>query len=192
MQLHGIMSAVWIAIAAISLSSSVASAGEYVMDEEEGRAGLTIGIGVGAGHLECAGEYCNGVTEAGGLDAHAGVVFRPYLAVVGDVWAMAHTEDRLTVSQSMATIGPRVWLLPRLWLSAGIGVARASYNYDAEIVEIEDSTEWNPAGMAAFGVELLSGDKFALDVQMRTGTGFFNDGDTRIYNLSLGIGANWY
>jgi len=191
MKHHGTMNAVWIAVASICLSTGVAFAGGEHYEREQ-REGLTIGIGVGAGHLECGGEYCNHTTVAGGLDAHVGVVLQPYLAIVADIWAMAHTEERLTVSQSMATVGPRVWLLPRLWVGAGIGAARASYNYDIEITQLEDSTEWNPAGMVAVGLELLSRDTFGLDIQLRSGAGLFNDSETRIYNMSLGIGANWY
>jgi hypothetical protein len=55
-----------------------------------------------------------------------------------------------------------------------------------------DSTEWNPAGMAALGFEILGGDEMALDLQLRAGSGFFSEAETRIYNLSLGVGVNWY
>jgi hypothetical protein len=178
------------AITLISVAPTVAAADQ--LQEEDSRAGITIGIGAGLGHLECTGDMCDGVTEAGGLDAHIGLVFLPQFALMADVWGMAHYENRLTVSQSMVTVGPQVWLLPRVWLRAGVGVARASYNYDAEIVEFMDSTDWVPAAMAAAGVELIGGNDFVMDLQLRAGSGFFNDADTEVRNISLGIGANWY
>jgi hypothetical protein len=190
MKLNTVLVSALSAITLVAVAPSAASA--QIEDDADDRAGLTIGIGAGMGHLECSGDMCDGVTEAGGLDAHIGVVLAPQFAIMGELWGMAHAEDRLTVAQTMATVGPQVWVVPRLWLRAGIGVARASYNYDAEVVEFMDSTDWVPAAMAAAGVELISGRDFVMDLQLRAGAGFFNEGDTEIQNLSIGLGANWY
>ncbi|ACY17171.1 outer membrane beta-barrel protein [Haliangium ochraceum] len=171
---------------------SLASADEiYVERDVEQRSGFTIGLGLGGGHLECEGEGCDGVTEAGGINVNAGVMLSPNFAIMGDVWAMGHTEDRLTLTHSMLTVGPQVWFGP-LWARAGVGAARASFNYDAGIVDVMDETETVPAAMVGAGVEVLSTPEFALDLNLRAGSGFFNDGDTRVQNLSLGVGANWF
>lgn len=162
-----------------------------VTEEEEQRDGLAIGVELGGGHMECAGEGCDGVTEAGGLSLNVGAMLTPNLAIMADGWIMGHTEDRLTLTHAMATIGPQLWVGP-FWVRGGIGVARASFNYDAGIIDIGDKTESVPAAMAALGVEVLSTKDFALDVRLRGGTGFFHDGDTQVRNLSLGVGANWY
>ena len=162
-----------------------------VVEEEEKRDGLAIGVELGGGHMECEGEGCDGVTEAGELGLNVGVMLTPNLAIMADGWLMGHTEDRLTLTHAMATVGPQLWLGP-FWVRGGVGVARASFNYDAGIIDIGDKTETVPAAMAALGVEVLSTKDFALDVRLRGGTGFFNDGDTEVRNLSLGVGANWY
>ncbi|GAB4513933.1 MAG: hypothetical protein Tsb0020_32320 [Haliangiales bacterium] len=177
-------------LAATGLATAGLSSAAWAQSDD--RTGLTIGIGAGLGHLECAGEYCDGVTEALDLNAHLGALLAPQLAVTGDVWLMAHSQDRLSVSQTMVTGGIQAWVVPRLWLRAGVGVARAAYSYDATVVDIMDTTEWVPAAMAGAGVEVITGNSFVLDVQLRAGSGFFNDGDTEIRNLSLGLGANWY
>lgn len=162
-----------------------------VVEEEEQRDGLAIGVELGGGHMECEGEGCDGVTEAGELGLNVGVMLTPNLAIMADGWLMGHTEDRLTLTHAMATIGPQLWIGP-FWVRGGVGVARASFNYDAGIIDIGDKTESVPAAMAALGVEVISTKDFALDVRLRGGTGFFNDGDTEVRNLSLGVGANWY
>jgi hypothetical protein len=162
-----------------------------VVEEEEQRDGLAIGVELGGGHMECEGEGCDGVTEAGELGLNAGVMLTPNFAIMADGWLMGHTEDRLTLTHAMATVGPQLWLGP-FWVRGGVGVARASFNYDAGIIDIGDKTETVPAAMAALGVEVISTKDFALDVRLRGGTGFFNDGDTEVRNLSLGVGANWY
>jgi hypothetical protein len=110
---------------------------------------------------------------------------------MADGWMMGHTEDRLTLTHGMATIGPQLWIGP-FWVRGGLGVARASFNYDAGLVDIGDKTETVPAAMAALGVEVLATKDFALDVRLRGGTGYFRDGDVKVHNVSLGVGANWY
>jgi hypothetical protein len=162
-----------------------------VVEDEEERDGLAIGVELGGGHMECEGTGCDGVTEAGELGLNVGVMLTPNLAIMADGWLMGHTEDRLTLTHAMATIGPQLWIGP-FWVRGGVGVARASFNYDAGIIDIGDKTETVPAAMAALGVEVISTEDFALDVRLRGGTGFFNDGDTEVRNLSLGVGANWY
>lgn len=174
--------------------AGIASAQDQVLvvEEEEERDGLAIGVELGGGHMECASEVgCDGVTEAGGLSLNIGAMLLPNLAIMADGWIMGHTEDRLTLTHAMATIGPQLWIGP-FWVRGGVGVARASFNYDAGLVDIGDETESVPAAMAALGVEVISTKDFALDIRLRGGTGFFHDGDTEVRNLSLGVGANWY
>jgi hypothetical protein len=172
-------------------ASQAAAQDEVIVVEEEQRDGLTIGVELGGGHLECEGVGCDGVTEAGGLSVNVGAMVTPNFAIMGDAWMMGHREDRLTLTHGMATIGPQLWLGP-FWVRGGVGVARAAFNYDAGIIDIGDKTETVPAAMAAVGVELIATKDFALDVRLRGGSGFFNDGDTQVRNLSLGLGANWY
>lgn len=164
---------------------------DVIVVEREERGGLALGVELGGGHMECEGEGCDGVTEAGGLSVNAGVLLTPNFGIMVDGWMMAHREDRLTLTHGMATIGPQLWIGP-FWVRGGVGVARASFNYDAGPVDVGDKSDTVPAAMAALGIEVISTPDFALDVRLRGGTGFFNDGDTEVRNLSLGLGANWY
>jgi hypothetical protein len=187
-----ILSALGTAVVLVLAGASQASAQEEVIVvEEEQRDGLTIGVELGGGHMECDGVGCDGVTEAGGLSVNVGALITPNFAIMADAWMMGHREDRLTLTHGMATIGPQLWLGP-FWVRGGVGVARAAFNYDAGIVDIGDKTETVPAAMAAVGLEVIATKDFALDVRLRGGTGFFHDGDTEVRNLSLGLGANWY
>lgn len=172
-------------------ASQAAAQDEVLVVEKEQRDGLTIGVELGGGHMECEGVGCDGVTMAGGLSVNLGAMITPNLAIMGDAWVMGHREERLTLTNGMATIGPQLWMGP-FWVRGGLGVARAAFNYDAGIIELQDKTETVPAAMAAVGVEVISTKDFALDLRLRGGTGFFHDGDTKVRNISLGLGANWY
>lgn len=186
-----------IALIGISLlvlgSASTAFAND---NDDEERSGLMFGIGLDAGHLElavgaCPGQ-CEGVTEAGGVNVHLGLMLTPKLAIVGELWGMGHMEENLFVSQAIATVGPKLWLGDRFWVKGGVGAARAGFRYDTAIGDFDDSTDYVFAASAATGFELISTDDFALDLQLRGGSGFFGTADTRIRNLSAGVGINWY
>jgi hypothetical protein len=185
-----------IVLLALGLAPALASADiqEYeVQKKGTDRDGFIIGLGAGVGHLQCDGIGCEDLTEAAGLSIQLGAMIGPRFAITGDLWAMAHRENRLTLTQGIATVGPQVWLMDRLWLRAGVGVARSGFNYDAEIVDISDRSDYVPAATGALGVELVATDDFALDVQLRAGAGFFHeDTDDQIQNYSLGVGASWY
>ena len=169
---------------------------EYEDYEEEERGGLLFGIGVDAGHLACesiADIGCEGVTPAGGLSAHLGLMLSPSFAIVGNIWSMGHMDDRLFVSQSMASVGPRLWLGDRLWIEGGVGLARVSFNYDAGIADVEDSTDNVVAATAAAGFEFISTKDFGLDLHLRGGAGVYSeDPDLRVRNVGIGLGATWY
>lgn len=165
----------------------------YEEYEDEGRGGLLFGVAVSAGHLQCEGLGCDGATPAGGLDVHIGLMLSSKLAIVGDVWSMAHMEDRVFINQTIATIGPQLWLGDRLWLRAGVGAARAGFNYDAEIADINDMSGNVLAATAGAGFELVSSKDFALDLHLKAGSGFYyDDPDLRVRNIGLGLGATWY
>lgn len=182
-----------IVFAGLALAPAMASADYQELHKGTDRDGFIIGLGVGVGTMQCDGLACDSLNEAGGVNLQLGLMLTPRFAITGDLWAMAHTEDRLTLTQGIASLGPQVWLLDRLWLRVGVGVARSGWNYDAEIVEVSDKSEYVPAGTGALGLEIVSTDDFALDAQLRAGAGFMHDdADDRIQNYSLGIGASWY
>jgi uncharacterized membrane protein YtjA (UPF0391 family) len=189
-----------VALLALSLPAVAARADEGATTgvERQGRTGATFGIDIGAGHMGCTnsdGDDCddqdNDVHEAGGLAIHGGFLVAPNVAILGELWGMTHTNDRLTVSQGILAGAVRFWPVPRLWLQGGVGVAVAKASYDAEIVTFEDESDTVPAAIAGVGFEIVSTDSFGLDVELKGGTGLYRD-DLNIYNLSLGVGVSWF
>jgi hypothetical protein len=187
-----------IVLLSLGLAPALASADiqeyEYeVKKKGTDRDGFVFGIGVGVGHMQCDAIGCEDLTQAAGLNFQLGAMIGPRFAIMGDLWAMAHRENRLTLTQAIASVGPQVWLADRVWLRAGLGVARSGFNYDAEIVDISDRTDLVPAATGALGFELITTDVFALDLQLRAGAGFFHeDSDDRVQNYSLGVGASFF
>jgi uncharacterized membrane protein YtjA (UPF0391 family) len=156
------------------------------------RHGLTLGGGLGIGHISCDGEDCDGANGAAGLDLHIGSMLAPNLGLVLDVWAMSHDDqDYGTFTHAIVTGALRFWLAKPLWIQGGIGVAQASYDYEDDVVDYESTSDTVPAVMGAIGLELLSSRSFALELALRAGTGFFEN-DVEVRNVSLGVGVSWY
>lgn len=158
----------------------------------EGRGGLMIGADLGFGHMSCSGEGCDSFTPSGSFGLHIGGLVTPQVAVIADAWWMYHTENSLTVSQGIMSAAVRFWPVTHFWLELGLGAARIDYRYDGTFAQLTDHTEWVPAFQAAIGVEPIATDHFGLDIALRYGTGFYSDGDYRIHNIALVVGANFY
>jgi hypothetical protein len=161
------------------------------------RQGLTFGIGLGVGSLVADCEECDSSFEAGGLHGHVGVMVSPRLAILGEAWAMAHSNGFLTVYQNLATIAARAWLTPQLWVQGGVGAATAGYRWRGFFVDREDRTESSPGITAAVGYELPIRPNMALDLQLRAGTGFYDKDPVDGYvvkghSVALGAGLAWY
>jgi len=174
---------------------SLASAQEVVVEQQSDyRTGLTGGIGIGAGHIACEDEAdnCDGVNEAGGLNFNLGVMLNPALSLGVDVWGMRHDEDRASFTQGIVAGAVKAWIVPRLWLMGGVGVAQVAWSYDADVVEFSDETDTVPAIIGGVGVELLSTRTLALDVSLRAGTGFYEDENVRVRNVQLGVGLSFF
>lgn len=162
--------------------------------QERTRLGLALGFGLGGGDIVCESEadVCDGVVEAGGFDLHALYMLQQKLGLIFDLWVMAHTEDRFTLSQTITTVGARYWLMPRLWVQGGLGGAHARATYDGPLVNITDRTDSVPGFMVGAGLEVLTGSSFALDLQLKAGTGFYDDDSTKGRNVWFGVGFTWY
>jgi hypothetical protein len=158
------------------------------------------GFGLHAGEIACEGEVCEGVSEAGGVNGTIGWGFGPKLGINFDVWAMAHTEDNLTLHQTIATVNARYWLMPILWIQGGVGGASAGWRYKGPFgAQLEDRTENVPAIALGAGLEVLKGKSFSLDIQLRFGMGFYDEDDDMDGSAdqtgrssSLGVGFTWY
>lgn len=183
-----------LAAAAVLLVPSVASAQQHEQ-EPDPRLGFFGGFGLHVGNISCEGQNCDSFREAVGLDLHAGFAFNPQLAIIGDLWGMANTEDNLTISQTFLTAGVRAWPVRPVWVQAGLGLASARFKYEG-VVGVDGRTDNVPALVLGAGVEVLRGKRFAMDVQLRVGFGFYGDDgseeDTTGRNASLGVGFTWF
>jgi hypothetical protein len=184
-----------IALAFATLSTAAIARVEAQGSDLQGRHGGNFGASIGFGRLGCDdnGNDCSGsgANQAGYLAVHGGVMVSSNVAIMGDLWGMAHTEERFTVSQILLTAAVRVWPVQRFWLEGGLGIARAGIEYDAGVYQYMSRSDVVPAAMLGLGVEVISRRNFALDVELRAGTGFYND-DVSVWIVSLGVGVNWY
>lgn len=183
-----------IAFLSILALAGTAMADEYTASEDAGRRGVLIGVGLQAGHIrfqcnndpDCGSE----VNESGGLNLSLAYMLSPKLALSVDGWAMVHRSEFLnetvTVTHSMLTIGPQIWLLPRIWLRGGLGWARLSM----DVGNFQAESESVLGVMGAVGFEVLTSPRFALDLQLRGGTGFYDGVDA--INAGLGLGFTWF
>lgn len=183
-------------IAAVALAMGAAAAHAQPAQSPQGtRQGVHFGFGIGGGQMSCesTNDICDAtLDEAGGIDLHVGGMINPRLSLQGDVWVMFHTEDRVTISHSITTFAAQYWLFPRLWVKGGVGFAIARAVYDGPLIMLEDETKAVPGIMLNAGYELIAGQSFALDVQLKFGTGFYDDDNIRAHNTALVVGFNWY
>src|SRR5580704_10365153 len=187
-------------VAASSLVATTARADEVIVAADAdyghgGRRGVILGASVDGGDMGCetkGGEDCGGQKAAGGFSGHLGGMLTPRLALMGELWAMGASQDNVTATQVIATAALRGWVTRRLWLQRGLGFARSKVTYDAgDGLMTSDESQTVPAFMAAIGVEIVRTHEFGLDLEARTGTGFY-EGDARIYNGAVGVGASWF
>jgi hypothetical protein len=161
------------------------------------RVGLELGGGLQAGKIYCESEnnFCNGFTEAGGLNLNVSYFFSPKLGITGDLWAMSHREDQFTFTHYVNTVGVKWRPAPILTLQAGIGAAHATLDYDGAIVARATSGD-GFAIMGAVALDVVRARRWALSVEARFGNGFYGedknkDGDPDIVGRNVGIGAGF-
>jgi uncharacterized membrane protein YtjA (UPF0391 family) len=191
----GVIPALLIGGATLLAASGSARADVYVENNATQtyvRQGIIIGGGIGVGHIACDGADCSGVNEAGGLNLQLGGLLSPNLGLLVDAWGMSHTDgDNATFTHAILVGALRYWLVPRLWVQGGVGVAQATWDYSDANVEFTSQSDTVPALMGAAGLELISTPTFAMNLELRAGSGFFED-DVRVRNLQVGLGVDWY
>ena len=185
-----------LAAAAALTSAGVAAAQPQKPHHLPERGGLLFGFGIGGGQMSCQSDQsdiCNATIDgAGSFDVHIGGMISPRLALMGDAWVMYHTENNVTITHAITTLAAQYWLAPRLWIKGGIGGAVARAHYRGILLNIDDRTDSVPGVMVGVGYELLVGRKFAMDVKLKGGTGFYKDNQVRAKNAALILGFNWY
>jgi len=169
------------------------------------RQGLAMGFGLGVGNMsfesgpiEC--YDCETDPAAVGFDFHIGGMLRPRMALLFEVWGTTKQVDyagNTLFTQALVMGALQYWLTPQLWIKGGLGIATLSYSIDGESVEVEcGQPNGEPctggAVMGAVGYEIMSSRKFALDLQLRLGTGVYQGIDDQVNAGTLGVGVNWY
>jgi len=159
------------------------------------RLGLELGGGLQGGKIYCRSEgtFCNGFTEAGGLDLNASYFLTPKLGLTVDLWAMAHTENNFTFTHFVNTVGVKWRPLPILTFQLGIGEAHATLDYNGAVVARATSDN-GFAVMGGAALDVIRSRRWALSVEARFGNGFYggdknNDGKADIVGRNVGVGA---
>jgi hypothetical protein len=160
--------------------------------ERPPRQGLELGAGLWGGNMQCESQNgkCDGFSAAGGANIQASYFFNPRWAIAFDGWGMAHTDNNLTLSHIVSTVGLKWRPVPAITLHAGIGDAHAEWSYAGIVAARSDNAF---AVMAAASLELIAGRRWALSVEARIGTGFYGDangdGMADITARNEGLGA---
>lgn len=153
------------------------------------------GMGTETGAIDCLD--CVGDPLAGGLTFHVGAMITPRLALLVEYAGSVKQLDAVgfnNFSQSMALIGAQYWLTPKVWLKGGFGYAYAAVSYDDGWVVEDQGVADGGALAAAIGYEILSGPRFAIDLQARVGVGVYEslDYSDQIQSGHIGIGLSWF
>jgi hypothetical protein len=183
-------------VAAPSLAAADSATSTSESTRASSRDGVILHIGIGAGRIGCAtddGDDCDGdgTIKAAGIVGEAGFMLSPSLALVGVVSGAANRDDDVELSQWVAAGAVRGWPTRRLWLEGGAGVARTKVEVMGDFLDIEAESEIVPALVGGIGAEVISADKFALDVALRGATGLYED-DVNVYQVTLGVGATFF
>ncbi len=170
--------------------------------DREGRLtwGLSLGIGgmsSDSGPIDCAN--CDYNPLAVEIDVHVGGMLSSRFALMGELQGNVQTleeqgggEGTLSLAQFALMVAAQYWVVPKVWVKGGIGVAHLSFNYDDYYGSAEEPIDDGGVFMVGAGVELLSGRDFALDLQGRYIVGSYDGIDDRISSGTIGIGVNWY
>jgi hypothetical protein len=126
-------------------------------------------------------------------DVFSGAQIAARVAVLADAWSLIHLlpqdapEERGFTTHSLATLGARVWILPTLWLQAGVGVGFLTVVGPSEDVAI------GPAAMVVIGRELRHQPRNGIDISARLGASRFEDEGQHdiFYTLSGVVGYHW-
>ncbi len=159
------------------------------------RSGFNFGLNLGLGDMtSSAGEFvCDDCTQTPVTVAfgfHVGVMLAPNVSLVGEVWGQGRSLDTnsdVVLGQTLYLVGLQYWLSDRFWVKGGLGASALSITEFGKQSGLDDGG----AGMLAIGYELSHSPKFAWDIQIKSGAGFYENGET-IEATTLTTGITWY
>ena len=133
-----------------------------------GRAVVGLDFGIGLLDAVCGGCFAEGGIS---LDVYAGAQLAPRVALVVDAWSLFHliaaenTGGPGVAAHAIATAGARVWLVPRLWVQAGLGGGGLLIAGGPG----DGGADFGPAAMFAVGGELGHKQFSGIDLSIRIG-----------------------
>jgi hypothetical protein len=169
---------------------------------EQTRQGWNLGLSLGVGSMtSSAGDFecldCDTEPPAIAFDLHVGTMIMPRMALQAEAWVQSRALDAYgdsSIGQSMFLLALQYWLTPRFWIKGGLGFASLTVSYNNGFEDVTDNVNDGSAVMGALGYELVSSSSFALDLQLKTGAGIYDDGadGEDISSGVLAVGVNWY
>ena len=164
------------------------------------RVGLELGGGVQGGKIFCDSQngFCNGFSQAAGVNLQVSYFIDRTFGFTADFWAMAHTENNFTFTHIINTVGVKWRPVPIITLQAGVGDAHASLSYGNGNNQLGVTSDNAFAIMVGAGLDVLRMRRFALSVEVRAGNGFYgdknNDGKADVVgrNVGVGVGLTWF
>jgi len=163
---------------------------------------LMFGFSLMLGHLSdnegnIGGDASVGYsTISAGVSGHIGGFVGPRLALMAEAQGNAVTlssdfyEGTTTLVQSTLMFAAQYWVTPQLWLKGGVGFA--SLDLDNDDYYEETHIDSGMALMGGVGFELLSSQRFSVDLQGRLLAGSYDGIDQQITSGSIGVGINWF
>ena len=77
-------------------------------------------------------------------------------------------------------------------MAGGEPVIRTEFDYNGIFVEENHQTDTVAAVMGAVGYELYHRPNFAVDLQLRGGTGFYEEDEVKGHSAAFEIGFSWF
>jgi len=158
---------------------------------------IIFGFSGGLGFMHAGGNdiTCDNCDSIGGeIEGHVGAMLTPQFALMFEsqwnfktIHANGFNGDTVA-TQGTGMVAGQFWLLPQLWVKAGIGLAHFTIDDAYETTTFDNG--W--AVMGAVGYEVLAARYFALDVQGRLLSGIYRGTDDNITAGTIGLGINWY
>ncbi|MDQ3364112.1 MAG: hypothetical protein M3680_01595 [Myxococcota bacterium] len=162
---------------------------------------LIFGFSLGLGTMsDSEGEIggnasVNYSTLSGMASGHIGGFIGPRLALMAELQGNIVTlssdgYDNVNLVQSALMGAIQYWVTPQFWLKGGLGFANLSVDdtYDGSSSNIDSGM----AVMGALGFELLSSQRFSVDIQGRLLAGVYDGIDEQISAGTIGVGINWF
>lgn len=158
--------------------------------------GASLGLGVmneNGERVDCGTCDYSPISGMGSL--HVGGFVGPRLALMGEVQGNVQTisDDRYdseSLIQGTLMFAAQYWVTPQLWVKGGIGVANLrveSYYYGTD-----ELPENGLALLGAVGFEVLSAQRFSIDLQGRLINGSYDGAGVNVSAATVGVGLNWY